>query len=313
MSSHARLLGTRRYLDNEAMERRDTQRLDNPVVTPQPTRTLRSSGPCVPSPPVNSICANARNNTRGSDIRYGDAYASRGPARMDIVSPPVLIGTITPADTRRHYSRRPPAGTVIDVATPGTSTPSNTRRTPTRRSLRRVIPVATPGTSTPATTRRRTTRHSVVRGDSTIPTRRAQTPASVTVPTRHHHNTRTSSRRNTDGASSVNDAIVDAAEEISVVEPVLDPNAERYCYCDRPSNTYCAHCSNGACSINAYVQCTGPCERWFHPECDGWKVHRNALGDPTHIVPGWDNPTGMSIPLSTNTQGGTDIPFWCIK
>jgi hypothetical protein len=176
-----------------------------------------------------------------------------------------------------------------------------------------VIPVATPGTRTPATTLRRTTRHSVARGNSAIPTRRAQTPASVTVPTRHHHNSRTSSRRNNDGVSSVNDAIVDAAEDISVVEPVLNPNAERYCYCDRPSNTACAHCSNGACSIHAYVQCTGPCERWFHPECAGWKVHRDALGDPTHIVPGWDNPTCMSIPLSTSTQGGTDTPFWCIK
>jgi hypothetical protein len=124
-------MGTRLYLDNEAPERRVAQRLDNPLVTPQPTRTLWSSGPCLPPPPVDSIRANARNNTRGSDIRSGDAYASRGSVGMDIVSPHVLMGTITPANTHRRYSRRPPPGRVLDVDTPATTTPSNTRRTPT--------------------------------------------------------------------------------------------------------------------------------------------------------------------------------------
>jgi hypothetical protein len=104
ISPPARRLGTRRYLaNNEGYYRRVRQcSHENPLVTPQPTCGIRSSGPSVAFPPVNIIRANARNNTRGYDIRTGDAYVSRGSASMYFLRPTDITGTGTPANTRRR-------------------------------------------------------------------------------------------------------------------------------------------------------------------------------------------------------------------
>jgi hypothetical protein len=170
--------------------------------------------------------------------------------------------------------------------------------------------IVIPGTIAPANARHPSTRRRISRRGSTGST-------CVNTQTISQHS---SPVRNTTSCRSViNKDIVhvtaspSTSPEPSEPSPALYPNDPRYCYCDRPSDIDCDHCLNGDCSIHAYVQCSGPCDMWFHPECAGWNVHPNDNYDPTHIVPGWDAPTCMSIALSTKTHGEAYTPFWCIK
>jgi hypothetical protein len=305
----------------------------SPNVSHNTPRRLRSSALPARTTPVTSIRDSAVNPTRVKNRGSGQTY--RFPTRVTrtpISAPVVGIATPGSSTPNKHrdiqsfvfapvISTPMPFGSPVNAAvptitTPGSATPATPADCPTITFATVPSTPATIGTPVNAVMPPITTPYSATPATSHHTSR---TRSIIQTAVIHRHNTRTSSRRSTTSLSSAISTphttppatIVHAGT--SETPPIPDPNSRRYCYCDFPSDVSCQHCLAGACSIHAYAQCSGQCGRWFHPECAGWKVHRDAHGDPPHIVPGWDAPAGMSISLSTATQGDSGTPCWCIK
>ena len=90
--------------------------------------------------------------------------------------------------------------------------------------------------------------------------------------------------------------------------PVLsNPTPHRHCYC----NIDCPQCRTAeSCSKHDGLYCSGPCSRWFHIKCIGWKAQSLASDqNVTSIEPPWNSDT--SIYLNSNTQQSQ--PWYCTK